>query len=69
MALGDRVLSKLGQSRNDKCCMILLTRGPERSQMHRGKEESGGCLRVGGGEMGSCCLMEIEFPFGKMKKS
>ena len=46
--------------------MFPHTCGPWSSQTHRDRKQNGGCQGLAGKR--NCCLMHIEFQFGKMKK-
>ena len=49
MNLEDAMLSETSQSQKDKYCVIPLTRGTEKSQVHSDGQWSGGCQRLGRG--------------------
>ena len=47
---------------------IVMNKIFKNSQTHRSIKHNGGCQGLGGGEMGSCCSMSIQFQSYKMKK-
>lgn len=61
------MLNSTSKSQKDKYCIILLTQGTQRGQIHRNKAEWG-LPGQGEGKMGSWCLLGIEFHFVKMEK-
>ena len=56
-----------GQSRMDKCCMMVLTWGTWSCHIHRDGMYKGGCRRLGGG-VACQCLTSPEFQCCKMKR-
>ena len=68
MNLGGIMLNEMSWTQKDKYCGIPLLWGTWNRQIHRDREQNGGCQGLGGGAMGSQCLMGIEFLLGKMKK-
>ena len=45
------MLNEIRQSQEGKYCMIPLTCGTKNSQIHKDREENGGCQGLGEGEM------------------
>lgn len=54
-------VSIINQSQKDKYSIILLIWGYLNSQNHGNRKQNGGCLGLGGGAVGSYCLIGTEF--------
>ena len=52
MDLKSPMLSKINLTEKDKCCMIPLICGFEKSYMYRNREWNGGCQGLGAGKLG-----------------
>lgn len=63
--------TKVGElSHPQRANAVLLNRHevPPGNQIHRDRKEKGACQGVGGGRLGSDCLLGTEVQFEKMKK-
>lgn len=68
MNLENITLNEKCQMKKDKDCVTALIWGISCSQIHRDREENGGCQGLGGGETGSQSLMVTQFQLEKMKQ-
>ena len=70
MNLEDIMLSEVSQSQKDKYCMFpLMYKVPRVVRFIETENRMVVNRSLGRGEIGSCCLMGIEFQFCKMKSS
>ena len=67
MNLKDLKLSKIINSQKDKYCMILLRRGPQKSQIHTDRKENDGFQRLRGEGNGGYWSKDTTFTY-KMKR-